>query len=283
MSASDAAGRPGARAKALLQRELLDAATAIRAESGGAGLIGRDRELLADLVALSWPDGVEDWAVKASLPDLARRLTVSKDTIRRSLRRLAAAGLIELETGDGRQRSRITIRNPRPRERVGTGGGSTGATRGVAGGASEGSHRCHPGSSNPATRGVAPAPPLHQDSVQGSTSSSTSSASRPGAQAPAMSQLGPRERALFELIARKPDWLREGQPWIDDATARTLACDPACDPDVVAFALSEARQRGRTLRNPAGYAIKVMRSPDLDAIRRRREARRRLAERGHLV
>ena len=69
------------------------------------------------------------------------------------------------------------------------------------------------------------------------------------------------------LFAR-PAWLPAEYAWVSAATIDTLRGLHTTTVYVCAWALEETRQRLRTLSNPTGYFIALIRNPDLDDVKR---------------
>lgn len=75
----------------------------------------------------------------------------------------------------------------------------------------------------------------------------------------------PRQAEMYRLIVDTPSWTVQNGvpgPWIDQVTARQLACLPTTTPALIAHAVKEARQKRNTLDNPAGLVVKRLRHPD---------------------
>lgn len=72
-----------------------------------------------------------------------------------------------------------------------------------------------------------------------------------------------RAAVVFERLTRRPSWARPGSPWISQLVARQLALVETVTLEVVDAALNGARERGRGLRNPAGFVIARVREPDM--------------------
>lgn len=79
--------------------------------------------------------------------------------------------------------------------------------------------------------------------------------------------------AIFE----RPAWLPPEYAWISSATIDTLRDLHTTTVYVCQWALEETRQRLRTLSNPTGYFIALMKNPDLADVERfaAKQAKRR--------
>lgn len=88
--------------------------------------------------------------------------------------------------------------------------------------------------------------------------------------------------ALAKAIQKRPEWCPgwgdNPKPWIDARTARELAALPTTTPEVIAWAFSQTHERRKTLANPAGFFVAMLRRPDLDDAHRLAESRRRAAQ-----
>lgn len=91
----------------------------------------------------------------------------------------------------------------------------------------------------------------------------TTATGRAGVRTPgdaAAAGLSPEDvKARTEYLTRRPDWLPEGLPWIDDEAAGELARLPALTQTVVDKVIRTARAGRRTLANPAGLVIARLR------------------------
>lgn len=77
---------------------------------------------------------------------------------------------------------------------------------------------------------------------------------------------GDQERA-YERLRIKPNWLADGEPWIDAVTCRKLARLPTTSLALIDWWLSEARANRKKLKAPAGFVIKNIREPDPDLLK----------------
>ncbi|MGD9690903.1 MAG: hypothetical protein AB7V47_14310 [Phycisphaerales bacterium] len=209
--------------------------------------------LLAHILSDAWltDDG---WASHTSQRSYATRLGLSVETIRRTAGELDAAGVALYRSGRGSRRSRFVVPSspwgstPHPRgEDPSPARGSTPHPRGDI---------PLPGISPPAGRQPPPNPAAAAGVI--------ARAPEPPGAAP---ELTPAQDALRAAISTRPPWLAEGHAWIDPRKARELARSPATTIDTVSAALSAARERRRTLTNPAGFVIRNIEQPDEELVR----------------
>lgn len=60
-------------------------------------------------------------------------------------------------------------------------------------------------------------------------------------------------------LAKRPDWLPEGKPWIEPGVAAELASMPALMPENVNVVFKAAKDSRSQLKNPAGFIVKRLR------------------------
>lgn len=256
--ASDPPVQSPAIAKAKLLTRLLN-------QASRAGVSVTAHAVLAHLIADAWPSPLGSaWSASTPIGTLANRLGVGDKTIRRAVRELELAELVKCRIGGGKQPSvyLLVCSEPAPRSQVG----------GVS---PVGGPPSHPREGPPPTHDRTPLPPMggvpDPDRINHRSSSIIirGEPARPPSRAAA--------DAVLALIVRKPEWLPEGKPWIATSMARHLAELPTSTPDVALWALRATRESRQTLRNPAGFFISRMTTPDLvevreDAARRERNA-----------
>lgn len=90
------------------------------------------------------------------------------------------------------------------------------------------------------------------------TAAAAAEAPKPAAPAAGFSDEEFRARAAYLL--RKPEWLPEGKPWIDEEAARELAALPRLTQPLVDRVIRTARDGRKTLDNPAGLVVKRLRA-----------------------
>lgn len=74
--------------------------------------------------------------------------------------------------------------------------------------------------------------------------------------------LKPAQVELYRVLVQRPEWL-DTDTWIDPVAARDIVRLPTTTMRLIQDAIAKARKAKRTgLRNPAGLAIKLLRSPD---------------------
>ena len=255
-----------AAAKARYQRTALEAASRAR--------VGRPaRATLAELVALSWPcpDG-DGWAVEAvSVAELADRLLATTRTVQRHISTLEIAGLVSVVRGGGRRASRYvltvesgatppSIERRQKRHPRGDRNDTPAATKTSGRGGFDLSTFTNGQDTN--TSGGAPRGGGGGDLERG---------------VEAGKGLDGRAAVAFERLARRPAWLKAGT-WISGKVARELAELEGTTLEVVDAALAAARERGASLRNPAGFVVDRVREPDWLEIEAERGRRARRAE-----
>lgn len=200
---------------------------------------------LAHHVAESWPcdDG---WTSELSDARLAARLSVHPTTLRRALRELVQAGLLDRRKGDGRFPSRHVV------------GGSVDATPGCAPTLPQGVRPRGPRGSVDATPGVASAftssielSKTDQQQQQGITAAAAA-----GGCSTSLTEEDLRRN--MEYLMARPQWLSFDRPWIDNIAARELASIEITFTDVDT-AIANAKRSRSTLKNPAGYVVRALR------------------------
>lgn len=109
------------------------------------------------------------------------------------------------------------------------------------------------------TDGPPTKPALRTERARDKTTTKTTTATTQGAAAAADGLSADEVKARGAFLRRRPDWLPESKPWIDDDAASELAAMPTLTPEIVTSVYGAAKRAKATLTNPAGYAIKKMR------------------------
>ena len=189
--------------------------------------------VLAHLIADSWPHD-DGWAARTPTLTLASRLGVHAGTVKRALRELTTAALLERRAGIGRSASSSVIRVP----------------TGSAGAPSE-SAQAHPQRERRRTLRECAGAPSEGAQAHPLSDSQVLPAATAGAAAAEAQRVG--------YFTARPYWLPEGKPWIDELTARELARLPLTL-EIVQRTYSAAKSSRATLTNPAGFIVSRLRA-----------------------
>jgi len=240
-------------------------------QASRAGVSVTAHAVLAHLIADAWPTPEGSaWSARTPIATLANRLAVSSDTVRRAVRELEVAELVRCRVGGGKQASVYLF--------AGSVSAPPAPMRGVAPVRGGPLHRCE---GTPGTHASTPLAPVRgvPDQNRSEHRSSSISSGAEGARlhrGPATLAGAADAAAVQALLARRPEWMPEGKPWLDVTTVKELATRPGSTPDVALWALRLTRESRLTLGNPAGYLISRIRKPDPDAVREDAARRARL-------
>ena len=61
------------------------------------------------------------------------------------------------------------------------------------------------------------------------------------------------------LVRRRPEWMPEGKPWLDENAVYQIATLPGLTAEVWEQSLRAAKDSRHTLKNPAGYFVSQLR------------------------
>lgn len=229
MNTTEQDAQPRSTSPALAKARLL---TVTLRAAADAGTSPTAVAVLAHILADAWPKD-DGWTATTSQQTIASRLSVHVGTIKRAIRELAEANLIESRPGDGRFISSYIVRGERQR------------TPSPCASAPPGDAPAHPQGERPcAPRGSASAPNSDIDR--------SAAAAAPIAPAAADQIFLAKKAAML----KRPDWLPQLKPWIDETGAEAIAANPTLTQEIVEAVMKDARHSRNTLDNPAAFVVK---------------------------